>query len=74
MSMPARDDRGSPRRDEATRDEGQGPATTTDARLLILEQATIDHGGWARWAEDGHVSVGDGLAERGCDTPEVSQV
>ena len=74
MSMPARDDRGSLRRYEAARDEGHGPATTTHARSLILEQATIDHSGWARWAEDGHVSVGYGLAERGCDTPEVSQV
>jgi hypothetical protein len=71
--MPARADRGSPRRDAAARDEGHGPATTTDARSLILEQATISHDGWARWAEDGHVSVGDGPAERGCDTPEVSQ-
>ena len=51
-----------------------GPATTTDARLLILEQATIYHDGWARWAEDGHVIVGYGQAERGGDTLEVSQV
>jgi hypothetical protein len=48
MSMPARDDRGSPRRDEAARDEVHGPATTTHARSLILEQATISHDGWAR--------------------------
>ena len=72
--MPARDDRGSPHHYEGVRDEVHGPASTPDARLLILEQATIDHGGWARWAEDGHVSVGYGQAERGCDTPEVSQV
>jgi hypothetical protein len=74
MSMPARDDRGSPRRDEAARDEGHGPATTTDARSLILEHATIDHDGWARWADDGQVIVGYGPAERGGDSPEVSQV
>ena len=74
MSMPARDDRGSPRRYEAARDEVHGPATTTQARSLILEHATIYHDGWARWAEDGHVIVGYGQAERGCDTPEVSRV
>jgi hypothetical protein len=71
--MPARDDRGSLRHYEGARDEGHGPATTTDARSLIPEQATISHDGWARWAEDGPVIVGDGQAERGCDTPEVSQ-
>ena len=74
MSMPARDDQGSPRRDEAARDEGHGPATTTHARSLILEHATISHDGWARWADDGHVIVGYGQAKRGCDTPEDSQV
>jgi hypothetical protein len=74
MSMPARDDRGAPRRDEAARVEMHGPATTTQARSLILEHATISHDGWARWAEDGPVIVGSGQAERGCDTPEVSQV
>ena len=73
MRMPARDDRGSPRRYKAARDEVQGPATTTHARALILAHATLDHDGWARGAEAGHVSVGDGPAERGCDTPEVSQ-
>jgi hypothetical protein len=51
-----------------------GPATTTHARSLILEQATLSHDGWARWAEDGPVIVGYGQAERGCDTPEGSQV
>jgi hypothetical protein len=71
--MPARADRGSPRRDAAARDEGHGPATTTDARSLILEQATISHDGQARWAEDDPVMVGYGQAERGCDTLEVSQ-
>ena len=45
MRMPARDDRGSPRRYEAARDEVHGPATTTHARSLILEQATISHDG-----------------------------
>ena len=74
MRMPARDDRGSLCRDEAARDEGHGPAITTDAQSLILAHATIYHDGWARWAEDGHVIVGYGQAERGCDTPEVSRV
>ena len=74
MSMPARDDRESPRRYEAARDEVHGPATTTDAQSLILAHTPIDHEGWARWAEDGPVMVGYGQAERGCDTPEVSQV
>jgi hypothetical protein len=72
--MPARDDRGSLRHYEGARDEVHGPATTTDARSPILEQATIYRDGWARWAEDGPVSVGYGQAERGCDTPEVSRV
>jgi hypothetical protein len=72
--MPARDDRGSPCCDEAARDEVHGAATTTDARSLILAHATLDHDGLARWAEDGPVMVGYGQAERGCDTPEVSQV
>jgi hypothetical protein len=53
---------GSPRRYEAARGEVQGPATTTDARSLILEQATISHDGRARWAEEGHAIVGDGQA------------
>jgi hypothetical protein len=51
-----------------------GPATTTHAWSLILEQATLDHEGWARGAEAGHVMVGYGPAERGGDTPEVSEV
>jgi hypothetical protein len=73
MCMPARDDWGAPCRYEAARGAGYGLVTTTDARSLILEQATISHDGWARWGEDGPVMVGDGQAERGCDTPEVSQ-
>ena len=73
MSRPARDDRGSPRRDEAARVAGHGPATTTHARSPILGQATISHDGWARWADDGPVIVGSRPAERGWDTPKVSQ-
>jgi hypothetical protein len=74
MRMPARDDRGAPRRYETARVEGPGPATTTHARSLILAHATLDHEGWARWAEDGPVMVGYGQAERGGGTPEVSRV
>jgi hypothetical protein len=74
MRMPARGDRGSPCCYETARDEVHGPATAHASWSLILEHATIYHDGWARWAEDGHVVVGYGQAERGCDTPEVSRV
>ena len=74
MRMPGRDERRAARRYQAARVELHCPATTAHARSLILEHASIHPDGWARWAEDGHVIVGYGQAERGCDTPEVSQV
>jgi hypothetical protein len=72
MRTPARDDRGPPRHYAAARVEVHCPATTTHARSLILEHATIYPDGWASWAEDGHVIVGYVQAGRCCDIREVS--
>jgi hypothetical protein len=72
MSTPARDDRGPPRQYAAAHVEVHCPATTTHARSLILEHATIYLDGWARWAEDSHVSVGYVQAGRCRDIREVS--
>jgi hypothetical protein len=72
MRMPGRDARRAARRSEAARVELHCPATTAHARSLILEHATISADGWARWAEDGHVYVGDVQAGPCCDPPTVS--
>jgi hypothetical protein len=42
------------------------------ARQLLLEQATIDADGWARWDEGGQVMIGYLQAGRRCDPSEVS--
>ncbi len=61
-----------PRRYEAARVQWRSRVTTTHVRQPILEHATIYTDGWARWVEDGHVSVGYVQAGCCCDPPEVS--
>ena len=72
MRMPRRAERMAPRRDQAARVRVQCPAVDTPTRRLILEQATIYADGWARWLEDGHVSVGYVQGGPCCDPPTVS--
>ena len=67
-----REDRLPPRRYETARVELHCPASAAHARSLILEDATISADGRARWAEDGHVYVGDVQAGPCCDPPAVS--
>jgi hypothetical protein len=74
MRMPRQEDRLPPHYYEAARVELHCPATTTHARTLILEQATIHPDGWARWVEDGHVYIGYVQTGRCCDPPSVSAI
>jgi hypothetical protein len=48
------------------------PCDDTHTRQLLLEQATIDADGWARWDEEGQVMIGYLQAGRRCDPSEVS--
>ena len=62
-----------PRHNQAARVQVHCSAVDTPTRQLILEQATIYADGWARWAEDGHVSAGYVQAGPCCDPPAVNQ-
>jgi hypothetical protein len=72
MRMPRREEHMAPRHDQAARVQVRCPAIDTHTRQLILEQATVYTDGWARWFEDGHVSVGSVQAGPCGDPPTVS--
>jgi hypothetical protein len=74
MRMSDREDRLSPRHYEAARIALHCPETATPGRSLSLEDAMIAADRWARWAEDGHVMIGDLQAGPCCDPPAVSSL
>jgi hypothetical protein len=59
---------------EAARIALHCPETATPGRSLSLEDAMIAADRWARWAEDGHVMIGDLQAGPCCDPPAVSSL